>query len=51
MLMHISGGKLFNNISLSIVPPRSDDITIGFILGDLLIMLYKHTDVAMHVIL
>ena len=51
--MHISGAEPFNNISLSERDPRADDMTVGIIIGNLLIMLYvyKNTDVAMHVII
>ena len=49
--MHISGAEPFNNISLSERDPRADDMTVGIIIGNLLIMLYRHINVAMHVII
>lgn len=32
--MYISGAEPFNNLSLSMIPPRADDMTVGFIIGN-----------------
>ena len=42
--MHISGPKPFYKMA-----GLPDDMSNGFVIGNLLTMLYKHTDVTMHV--
>ena len=44
--MHISGPKSFYKMSMSSIPEHlPDDMTNGLVISNLLMMLYKHTDV------
>ena len=49
--MYISGPNPFNNISVSATPTLHDDVLVGFIVGNLLMMLYNNADVAILLLL